>query len=308
MVEKVGDRRYWEQWAKNVAEIAERQMERITRLIKDEGKHQKAFEQFLSGLRKNINPSISEHEAVEMLSQHIITKPVFDALFEGYSFVNHNPISVSMQKMLDLLEEQSLDKDTETLEKFYESVKMRAQGIDNSEGKQKIIIELYDKFFKTAFPKMVEKLGIVYTPTECVDFVIHSVNDVLKKEFGRGLTDENIHCLDPFTGTGTFITRLLQSGIIEEKDLISYFTNGRETSQWQFYKFLGVTFHVYEMNSPIGKANDLPMHFKVGSNEKALIKYENHDDYLCFWRCLAYYIAKYIVKQDSRVLCCLAER
>lgn len=219
MVEKVGDRRYWEQWAKNVAEIAERQMERITRLIKDEGKHQKAFEKFLGGLRKNINPSISEHEAVEMLSQHIITKPVFDALFEGYSFVNHNPISVSMQKMLDLLEEQSLDKDTETLEKFYESVKMRAQGIDNSEGKQKIIIELYDKFFKTAFPKMVEKLGIVYTPTECVDFIIHSVNDILKKEFGRGLTDENIHILDPFTGTGTFITRLLQSGLIEEKDL-----------------------------------------------------------------------------------------
>jgi predicted helicase len=219
MVEKVGDRRYWEQWAKNVAEIAERQMERITRLIKDDGKHQKEFEKFLGGLRKNINPSISEPEAVEMLSQHIITKPVFDALFEGYSFVNHNPISVSMQKMLDLLEEQSLDKDTETLEKFYESVKMRAQGIDNSEGKQKIIIELYDKFFKTAFPKMVEKLGIVYTPTECVDFIIHSVNDVLKKEFGRGLTDENIHCLDPFTGTGTFITRLLQSGIIEEKDL-----------------------------------------------------------------------------------------
>lgn len=219
MVEKVGDRRYWEQWAKNVAEIAERQMERITRLIKDEGKHQKAFEKFLGGLRKNINPSISEHEAVEMLSQHIITKPVFDALFEGYSFVNHNPISVSMQKMLDLLEEQSLDKDTETLEKFYESVKMRAQGIDNSEGKQKIIIELYDKFFKTAFPKMVEKLGIVYTPTECVDFIIHSVNDVLKKEFSRGLTDENIHILDPFTGTGTFITRLLQSGLIEEKDL-----------------------------------------------------------------------------------------
>lgn len=219
MVEKVGDRRYWEQWAKNVAEIAERQVERINRLIKDEGEHQKAFEKFLGGLRKNINPSISEQEAVDMLSQHIITKPVFDALFEGYSFVKNNPISVSMQKMLDLLEEQSIDKDTETLEKFYESVKMRAQGIDNAEGKQKIIIELYDKFFKTAFPKMVERLGIVYTPVECVDFIIHSVNDVLRKEFGRGLTDENIHILDPFTGTGTFMTRLLQSGIIEEKDL-----------------------------------------------------------------------------------------
>lgn len=219
MVLKVGDKQYWEQWAKNVAEIAERQVVRMNRLIKDEGKHQKAFEKFLSGLRKNINPSISEQEAIEMLSQHVITKPVFEALFEGYSFVKQNSISVSMQRMLDLLEEQAIEKDTETLNKFYESVKMRAAGIDNAEGKQRIIIELYDKFFKSAFPKMVERLGIVYTPVELVDFIIHSVNEVLKKEFNRCLSDENIHILDPFTGTGTFITRLLQSGLIEEKDI-----------------------------------------------------------------------------------------
>ena len=220
MVKKVGDKRYWEQWAKNVAEIAERQMERIKRLIKEDDKHKKAFSEFLEGLQKNINPSISEKEAVDMLSQHIITKPVFEALFEGYSFVKNNPISQSMQKMLDLLEEQTLEKDAESLQKFYESVKMRAEGIDNAEGKQKIIIELYDKFFKTAFPKLVEKLGIVYTPVEVVDFIIHSVNDVLKEEFGRSLSDENIHILDPFTGTGTFITRLLQSGLISKEDLL----------------------------------------------------------------------------------------
>lgn len=219
MVLKVGDKRYWEQWAKNVAEVAERQAERINRLVKDEGKHQKAFEKFLSGLRKNINPSITEQEAIEMLSQHIITKPVFEALFEGYSFVKHNTISLSMQKMLDLLEEQAIEKDTETLQKFYESVKMRAAGIDNAEGKQRIIIELYDKFFKTAFPKMVERLGIVYTPVEIVDFIIQSVNDVLKKEFDRSLSDENIHILDPYTGTGTFITRILQSGLIEKENI-----------------------------------------------------------------------------------------
>jgi len=219
MVEKVGERRYWEQWAKDVAIIAENQIERIKRIIQDEDKHQKAFEQFIIGLRKNINPSITEVEAIDLLSQHIITKPVFDALFEGYSFVKNNPISQSMQTMLDILEEQSIEKETKELEKFYESVKMRASGIDNAEGKQKIIIELYDKFFKTAFPKMVEKLGIVYTPVECVDFILYSVNDVLKKEFGKGLTDENIHLLDPFTGTGTFITRLIQSGLIDLKDL-----------------------------------------------------------------------------------------
>jgi len=117
------------------------------------------------------------------------------------------------------LENQSFDKDAETLQKFYDSVKMRASGIDNAEGKQRIIIELYDKFFKTAFPKMVEQLGIVYTPVEVVDFIIHSVNDMLKKEFGRSISDENVHVLDPFTGTGTFMTRLLQSGLIPEKDL-----------------------------------------------------------------------------------------
>lgn len=211
MVNKVGDRRYWEQWAKNVAEIAERQKARINTLITEDRVHQKEFESFLNGLQKNINPSISQQQAVEMLSQHIITKPVFEALFEGYSFVKNNAISVSMQTMLDLLEDQSFDKDAETLQKFYESVKMRASGIDNAEGKQRIIVELYDKFFKTAFPKMVEQLGIVYTPIEVVDFIIHSVNDVLKKEFGRSVSDENVHILDPFTGTGTFITRLLQS-------------------------------------------------------------------------------------------------
>jgi len=225
MVNKVGDRRYWEQWAKNVAEIAERQIARITNLIDNDGTHKKAFEDFLDGLQKNINPSISKTEAIEMLSQHIITKPVFEALFEGYSFVENNPISISMQTMLELLEAQAVEKDAETLKRFYDSVKTRAEGIDNAEGKQRIIIELYDKFFKTAFPKMVEQLGIVYTPIELVDFIIHSVNDVLIKEFGRSISDENIHILDPFTGTGTFITRLLQSGLIEKKDLARKYTN-----------------------------------------------------------------------------------
>lgn len=224
MVNKVGDRRYWEQWAKSVAEIAQRQIVRITNLTKEHPKHQKAFDSFLKGLHKNINPSITQAEAIEMLSQHIITKPVFDALFENYSFVKNNPMSQSMQKMLDLLEEKSLEEDAETLDKFYQSVKTRAAGIDNAEGKQRIIIELYDKFFKTAFPKMVEKLGIVYSPVEVVDFIIYSVNDILIKEFGRSISDENIHLLDPFTGTGTFITRLLQSGLISKDDLLRKYT------------------------------------------------------------------------------------
>jgi predicted helicase len=225
MVKKVGDRRYWEQWAKSVAEIANRHEERINKLIRSNDKYKKAFDKFLTGLQKNINPNINEEDAIEMLSQHLITAPVFEALFEGYSFVKKNPISVAMQSMLDLLEEQALEKDTKELENFYNSVKKRAEGIDNAEGKQRIILELYEKYFKTAMPKMVEKLGIVYTPVEVVDFIIHSVNDILKKEFNRSLGDENVHILDPFTGTGTFITRLIQSGLIDKKALPHKYKN-----------------------------------------------------------------------------------
>ncbi len=220
MVLKVGDRVYWEKWAKDVAVIAQRQIERITHLIDSDKSHEEAFNKFLEGLQQNINPSITKQQSIEMLSQHIITKPVFEALFENYSFVSNNPVSKSMQKMLDILEEQQNDEDFVTLQKFYESVKKRVEGIDNAEGKQKIIVELYDKFFKTAFPKMVEQLGIVYTPVEVVDFIIHSVSDVLKSEFNMNISDDDVHILDPFTGTGTFITRLIQSGLIDKEKLL----------------------------------------------------------------------------------------
>lgn len=219
MVQKVGSKMYWVQWAQDVAKIAQRYIKRIKELIAVPGKHQDEFNKFWEALKKNINPSVSEEEVIQMLSQHLITQPVFEALFENYSFVQNNPVSKSLQKMVDLLEEQSMSKDRETLNKFYESVKEKITGINNAEAKQKIIIELYDKFFKTAFPKVVEQLGIVYTPIEVVDFINNSVAAVLKKEFNRSLSDENIHILDPFTGTGTFITRLLQTGLIDKEAL-----------------------------------------------------------------------------------------
>ena len=219
MVEKVGDRKYFEQWAKDVAKIAQIQIDRIRDLIAKREKHKKAFNNVVKGLQENINSSIDSEEAIEMLSQHIITKPIFEALFENYSFVSNNPISSSMEEILNLLLEQQFEKETAELKEFYADVRVRVGNIDNSEGKQKIIVELYEKFFKTAFPKLVDKLGIVYTPIEVVDFIINSVEDILKKEFNRSLTDENVNILEPFVGTGTFISRLLQSGNIKPKDL-----------------------------------------------------------------------------------------
>lgn len=220
MVTKVGSKRYWELWAKDIAKIAEGHIERIKKLIASEGKHKKAFEQLMKGLRKNINPNISEQETIEMLSQHIITLPVFEALFGDYEFVNSNAVSRSMQKMLALLDDETkTEEENERLQKFYEYVRTTVGDIKDAEGRQRLIVELYDKFFKVASPKTVEKLGIVYTPVEVVDFIIRSVAYIIQKEFGRSLSDENVHILDPFTGTGTFITRLLQSGVISRDAL-----------------------------------------------------------------------------------------
>ena len=225
LVEKCGEREYWETWAGKVGEYAKTYIERIKSLVRVQGEIQDEFQEFVNQLRKNLNPSIQDDDCIEMLAQHMITRPVFEALFSDYRFVGNNSISRSMQKMIDLLQKQNVDMENSTLEKFYESVKMNVSGIDKLDGKQKIIKTLYEKFFKIAFSTTVEKLGIVYTPNECVDFIIQSVNDVLKHEFNKGLSAENVHILDPFTGTGTFIARLLQSGVIDKKDLVRKYTN-----------------------------------------------------------------------------------
>jgi len=220
IVRKCGRRDYWEDWAGDIAKIAQTHIARITALVaKPETPERAAFEAFLAEIKDDLNDSISEGEAIEMLAQHLITRPVFDALFEGYSFTQHNPVSKAMQAVLEALHEHHLEKEAESLQKFYDSVKRRAAGIDKADAKQKIIVELYDKFFRNAFPKMTERLGIVYTPVEVVDFIIHSVNEVLQSEFGQTLGSAGVHILDPFTGTGTFITRLLQSGLIKPEEL-----------------------------------------------------------------------------------------
>lgn len=225
LVVKLGTKRYWTQWAQDVAKIAEKHIERIKELIKKDKNYAAAFEMYLDGLHKNINPTVTETEAVQMLAQHLITKPVFDALFENYEFVKNNPISLAMKNLLDLVDETGYEADQSTLKEFYKSVRSRCEGIDNASAKQKIIIELYDTFFKTAMPTIVEKLGIVYTPVEVVDFINQSVADVLKKEFKRNISDANVHIIDPFTGTGTFITRMIQSGLIKPEDLPRKYAN-----------------------------------------------------------------------------------
>ncbi|GAA1565927.1 DEAD/DEAH box helicase [Leucobacter aridicollis] len=224
MVKKVGDRRYWEDWAADVKEIAERQTIRIKTILDSAPAAATEFEDFHEALQANLNDGITRDDAVDMLVQHLITKPVFDALFEDYEFSQRNPVSRVMDRMLTQMDSYNLDSETAGLDEFYRSVRVRAEGITDAAGKQKIITELYERFFKLAFPRVAESMGIVYTPMEVVDFILRAVDDALRLHFDARLSDEGVHVLDPFTGTGTFIVRLLQSGLIDPQDLLRKYT------------------------------------------------------------------------------------
>lgn len=218
IVEKCGTRDYWENWANDIAKIAEKHIVRISSIVLNSGTSEhKSFMNFVEEIRDDLNPEITENDAVEMLAQHIITRPVFDTLFQGNRFTSENAVSKAMEKVLSQIYSHNIDTETRTLEKFYDSVKRRANDIITSTGRQALIIQLYDRFFRNAFPLMTQKLGIVYTPVEVVDFIIHSVEGVMKEEFKTSLANDGVHILDPFTGTGTFISRLLQSGVIPKE-------------------------------------------------------------------------------------------
>ena len=226
IVDKCGTRDYWENWASDIAKIAQQHITRINSIVLNSGTPERAaFMQFVEEIRDDLNPEISETDAVEMLAQHIITRPVFDTLFQGNRFTSENAVSKAMETVLAQVYDRKIDTESRTLEKFYDSVRRRAADIITSTGRQTLILELYDRFFRNAFPLMTQKLGIVYTPVEVVDFIIHSVEDVMREEFGSSLGNDGVHILDPFSGTGTFISRLLQSGILTKEQIRKKYTS-----------------------------------------------------------------------------------
>ena len=220
MVEHVGNRLYWVQWAQKVAVIVERHTKRITELISVEGEPRRAFYNFLHDLQKNLNPNVTPKEAIDMLAQHLVTRPVFEALFENYSFADKNPVSRAMQEILDKLDKDGMSKDHEIFSRLYENVRENCRDMGDAANRQRIVNHLYENFFRIAFKKTAEKLGIVYSPVEVADFILRSVDAVLKEKFNRTLADKDIHIIEPFVGTGTFIVRLIQLRLIPTRDLI----------------------------------------------------------------------------------------
>ncbi|MCQ2876025.1 DEAD/DEAH box helicase [Helicobacter pylori] len=211
MPTKLGDRNYWENFAKKTGNIARTLNNRLKELF---GKNPEIFDNFLTSLRDNIHQSIKEEEALDMIISHIITKPIFDAIF-GDNI--KNPIAKALDKMVLKLSDLGLEGETKDLKNLYESVKTEAMRAKSPKSQQELIKNLYNTFFKEAFRKQSEKLGIVYTPIEVVDFILRATNGILKKHFNTDFNDKNITIFDPFTGTGSFIARLLS----KENDLIS---------------------------------------------------------------------------------------
>ena len=177
------------------------------------------FNGYLQGIRENLNDGISEDDAIGMLSQHLVTKPVFDAVFGDFGFVSQNSVSKAMQSTIEALDRHGLENETADLDAFYRDVRTRVRGLRDPEARQRVVKELYERFISLALPEAADSLGIVYTPIEVVDYVVRSVEDLLRSEFDASLSDPGVHVLDPFTGTGTFITRLIQSGLIAPDDL-----------------------------------------------------------------------------------------
>ncbi|MBM0620980.1 DEAD/DEAH box helicase [Helicobacter pylori] len=211
MPTKLGDRNYWENFAKKTGNIARTLNNRLKDIFE---KNPEIFHGFLDSLRGNIHQGIKEDEALDMITSHIITKPIFDAIF-GDNI--QNPIAKALDKMVLKLSTLGLQGETKDLKNLYESVKTEAAHAKSQKSQQELIKNLYNTFFKEAFKKQSEKLGIVYTPIEVVDFILRATNGLLKKHFNTDFNDKNITIFDPFTGTGSFIARLLS----KENELIS---------------------------------------------------------------------------------------
>ncbi|GAA8387686.1 hypothetical protein HpNP38_08580 [Helicobacter pylori] len=221
MPTKLGDRNYWENFTKKTGNIARALNKRLKDIF---DKNPEIFHDFLNSLRGNIHQNIKEDEALDMIISHIITKPIFDALF-GDNI--QNPIAKALDKMVLKLSTLGLEGETKDLKNLYESVKTEALHAKSQKSQQELIKNLYNTFFKVAFKKQSEKLGIVYTPIEVVDFILRATNGILKKHFSTDFNDQSITIFDPFTGTGSFIARLLskENALISDEALKEKFLN-----------------------------------------------------------------------------------
>ncbi len=218
LIRKVGDVDYYNEYGRKIGTAAAIVEGRIETMLDASKSRRRELDEFHESLKSVINDSVTRDEAIRVIAQHVVLARVFDELFSG-EFTSHNPISKVLSKMAASFE---LDAELEDLEEFYASVEDEVKLIDSTEARQNFIKTLYENFFKSTAKKETEKHGVVFTPIEVVDFVIHSVQHVLKTHFGMGFDDRRVKVLEPFAGTGTFITRLLDSKLLGDNAYQKY--------------------------------------------------------------------------------------
>ncbi|MDE0133242.1 MAG: DEAD/DEAH box helicase family protein [Acidimicrobiaceae bacterium] len=233
LVKACGDRQYWDRWGREVARITGTITSHVQTAVGADADLAATFDRFAEQMQATVGGTVAAGDLAALVAQHVVTMPVFEALFAGSGFADRNPISKALNELLDEFKaaDVRLRDETADLDRFYDSVRNRLSGAADSDARLKIMLEVYESFFKEAMPAEITRLGIVYTPVELVDFMLRSVDAVLRQEFGRGLTSEGVHILDPFTGTGTFINRLLtqrnsdDEPFIADEDLARKFVN-----------------------------------------------------------------------------------
>jgi predicted helicase len=166
---------------------------------------------FLEVCRQSINPEIEIFDVHEMLIQHILTEDIFTNIFHESQFHRENNIARELSAMIDTFFTGTTRRNTlKSIEYYYAVIRRSSENIANHHEKQKFLKALYENFYKAYNPKAADRLGIVYTPNEIVRFMIESADHLVHKHFGKLLSDEGVEILDPCTGTGTYVTELIE--------------------------------------------------------------------------------------------------
>ena len=201
-----------EEFQKRVPELAHVLIEIIRKERNTNKQFMLAFDTFYETCKESLNPNLSENAVEEMLIQHLLTERIFSKVFDNPDFIQKNVIAKDIEKVINALASKSFSKNEflKNLNRFYIALETAASTIDDYSQKQHFLNTVYEKFFQGFSVKVADTHGIVYTPQPVVNFMVKSVDEILKQEFGKSLSDKGIQILDPFTGTGNFIVRTMQ--------------------------------------------------------------------------------------------------
>ncbi len=209
----------FDEWEKAVEEFKGRVQElgqNLAKLIRNErqtnAKYRDAFTEFLGLCRASLNPNLSDAAVEEMVVQHLLTERIFRKVFDIGDFMQRNVIAREIEKVIEALTSHAFSRDAfvKSIEHFYVAIEQAAETISDFSEKQRFLNTVYERFFQGFCVKVADTHGIVYTPQPLVDFMAASVEHVLHTEFHASLGDEDVHILDPFTGTGNFIVNLMR--------------------------------------------------------------------------------------------------